>query len=232
MRPFSRTCAIVSAPLPITSRYATVRSSSTRRVPPGPFGETFTWPSPASGADPTKNIGWRAIQSRQCWSISSYSRPTPFRLASAHRRSRELLDEAREPLGLVLGHEGPAVGDLLDARVREELGQPPRVLDREEAVLGRPGDQHGAIEAGQALGRLERVAAADRPEQFGRVAPHPLVGLARADPAGGHLVRDAPLREPAVREREPAQGGGAQRLDHAVHGAGHAGEVLQRAEER
>jgi hypothetical protein len=35
------------------------------------LGETLTWPSPASGALPTKNIGWRAIQARMWSSISS-----------------------------------------------------------------------------------------------------------------------------------------------------------------
>ena len=39
-------------------------SSSTRSEPIGPFGETLTWPSPASGAVPTKNSAWRAIHSR------------------------------------------------------------------------------------------------------------------------------------------------------------------------
>ena len=62
MRPFSRTWAIVSAPLPIMSRYATVSGSSTRSVSIGPFGETLMCPSAASGALPTKNIRWAAIQ--------------------------------------------------------------------------------------------------------------------------------------------------------------------------
>ena len=43
----------------------------TARVPIGPFGETLTWPSPASGAVPTKNIAWRAIQARWCSSMRS-----------------------------------------------------------------------------------------------------------------------------------------------------------------
>ena len=55
---------MVSAPLPITSRYATVFSSSTRSEPIGPLGETLTWPSSASGAVPTKNSAWSAIHSR------------------------------------------------------------------------------------------------------------------------------------------------------------------------
>ena len=70
MRPFSRRWAIVSAPLPPMSRYATRWGLSTRREPIGPFGETFTWPSPASGAVATKNIDWRPTQSRR-WSVIS-----------------------------------------------------------------------------------------------------------------------------------------------------------------
>src|SRR4051794_3054339 len=70
IRPFSRRWAIVSAPLPWTSRYATVCGSSTAKEPIGPFGETLTWPSASSGADATKNSDCRAIQSRW-WSVSS-----------------------------------------------------------------------------------------------------------------------------------------------------------------
>ena len=42
IRPFSRRCAAVSAPLPTWSSYSTVRSSTIRSVPIGPFGETLT----------------------------------------------------------------------------------------------------------------------------------------------------------------------------------------------
>ena len=62
IRPFCRRCAMVSAPLPVRSRYATVSGSSTAKVSRYPFGDTFTWPpTPASsrqGAVATKNIGW------------------------------------------------------------------------------------------------------------------------------------------------------------------------------
>ncbi len=71
MRPFSRMCAIVSAPLPIRSRYATVWSSSTRSVPIGPLGDKFTCPSPLSGAVATKYSSRRAIHSRSDSSIAS-----------------------------------------------------------------------------------------------------------------------------------------------------------------
>src|SRR5918996_6658469 len=66
------------------SRYATVLGPSTRSDPIGPFGETLTWPSAASGALPTKYIGWLAIHVARRSSIVSYSRaiagvraPTP-----------------------------------------------------------------------------------------------------------------------------------------------------------
>src|SRR3954469_25633775 len=205
MRPFSRTWAIVSAPLPITSRYATVRSSSTRRVPPGPFGEMLTRPSSASGALPTKNIGCRPIQSRQCWSISSYSRPMPLRLASGQLGSGELGDELGQPLGLVLGDERPAVGDLLDAGIREQLREPARVLHREEAVLRGPREQHRPVERVEPLGGRERVALVHALEQLRGVVPHALVRLARLQPAGGHVVGNAVLREPAERKRQAAE---------------------------
>ena len=39
--------------------------------PIGPFGETLTWPSPSSGALPTKNIACRAIHSRWCSEMPS-----------------------------------------------------------------------------------------------------------------------------------------------------------------
>src|SRR3954447_27079302 len=79
MRPFSRRCATVSAPLPLRSRYATRSSPSTRSVPIGPFGETFTRPSAASGAVPTKNIGCAAIHAAIRSSIDSNVRATALR---------------------------------------------------------------------------------------------------------------------------------------------------------
>src|SRR5437879_1757937 len=51
IRPFSRACAIVSAPLPTKSRYPTSLGPRTRNQRRSPFGDTFTWPSSASGAD-------------------------------------------------------------------------------------------------------------------------------------------------------------------------------------
>ena len=42
MRAFSRTCATVSIPLPVRSRYATRCSPSTTNVPSRPLGDTLT----------------------------------------------------------------------------------------------------------------------------------------------------------------------------------------------
>ena len=74
-RPFSRRWAAVSAPLPTWSTYSTVRPSTIRSVPIGPFGETFTWP-PSLGAVATKNSRCRPIQAASFSSISSKSFPT------------------------------------------------------------------------------------------------------------------------------------------------------------
>src|SRR5437763_195925 len=61
MRPLSRRCATVSAPLPTWSSYSIVCSSTIRNEPIGPFGETLTRP-PWAGAVATKNRRCRPIQ--------------------------------------------------------------------------------------------------------------------------------------------------------------------------
>ena len=59
MRPFpgSLRCAIVSAPLPVRSRKATVVASRIANSPLLLFGEQLTWPSALRGADETKKTG-------------------------------------------------------------------------------------------------------------------------------------------------------------------------------
>jgi len=57
IRPFSRRWAMVSTPLPVWSRYATVRSSTTTNSSRLPLGEQFTRPSPERGAVATKKTG-------------------------------------------------------------------------------------------------------------------------------------------------------------------------------
>ena len=49
---------MVSTPLPVWSRYATVRSSTTTNSSRFPLGEQFTKPSAESGAVDTKKTGW------------------------------------------------------------------------------------------------------------------------------------------------------------------------------
>src|SRR5215212_12158823 len=65
----------------------------------------------------------------------------------------EASDQLGELLGLVLRGESVSVVDPLQARVRQELGELVRVLPRKEPVLTRPGDQHGAVELAESLGR-------------------------------------------------------------------------------
>jgi hypothetical protein len=48
-----------------------VCASTTRNVPPVPFGERLTSPSAASGAVATKNIGCRSIQAAMSASMPS-----------------------------------------------------------------------------------------------------------------------------------------------------------------
>src|SRR5689334_24342620 len=75
IRPFSRRWAIVSAPLPTTSRYATVCGSRIRRLSIGPFGETLTCPSSPLGEVPTKNIRCRPIHAASLSSMASKTLP-------------------------------------------------------------------------------------------------------------------------------------------------------------
>ena len=70
MRPFSCKCAMVSAPLPVRSKYATVCESSTRKVS-YPFGEILTDPDSDKGEVPTKKIFCRPIHSASSVEISS-----------------------------------------------------------------------------------------------------------------------------------------------------------------
>src|SRR3712207_5544074 len=122
MRPFSRRWAIVSAPLPTPSRYASVDSSRTRSVPIGPLGDTFTWPSQSSGAVPTKNNCCAAIHARWCASMPSKTfamsgRPAPALALGEVDDERDAL----EPVALaqavlhevgVVAREALAVVDL------------------------------------------------------------------------------------------------------------------------
>src|SRR5688500_11410698 len=65
IRPFSDTCADVSLPLPVRSRYATLFGESTRKAS-RPLGETFTWPCAVSGAEATKNSGCASMNACSC----------------------------------------------------------------------------------------------------------------------------------------------------------------------
>ena len=69
IRPFSATCAIVSAPLPVRSSQATVCSSRMLRES-RPRGETLTMPSADSGAVATKKTCCSAIHAARSESIA------------------------------------------------------------------------------------------------------------------------------------------------------------------
>ena len=72
---------------------------------------------------------------------------------------------------LVDRNEGVAVLDPLEPAVRERGRQALRVREREHAVVGRPGDEHGLVEAAEPRRRLERVAARDPAQDARQVAP-------------------------------------------------------------
>src|ERR1700685_210278 len=80
IRPFSRRCAMVSTPLPVWSRKATVRSSRTANSSRLPLGEQFTEPCGSSGAVDTKNTGWSDIHAD---SVST----TPLYVLATHALS-------------------------------------------------------------------------------------------------------------------------------------------------
>ena len=62
---------MVSTPLPVWSRKATVRSFRTANSSRLPLGEQFTEPSGLSGAVATKKTGWSDNHSDSVWSIPS-----------------------------------------------------------------------------------------------------------------------------------------------------------------
>ena len=69
----------------------------------------------------------------------------------------ECRDELREAVGLILGHKGAAVVDDLEPRPGKARGETAGEGEREEAVVARPGEQDGAIEARKAARGLEGV---------------------------------------------------------------------------
>ena len=100
IRPLSRRCAMVSAPLPTESRYATSRGPSTRSAS-RPLGDRLTCPPGPDGAVATKNIGWRSMKARKSRVISLCS----FPIGSRYSRG---LGAGNWGLGLGLGASAPA----------------------------------------------------------------------------------------------------------------------------
>lgn len=71
MRPFSRTCEMVSQPDPVESIYATWFGPKNARQESGkPFGERLTC-RPRRGAEATKKTLWRRAQSRRSSEMDS-----------------------------------------------------------------------------------------------------------------------------------------------------------------
>ena len=71
-RPFCTTCAAVSMPLPVRSRYATRVGESTRNVSI-PLGERLTWPLLSDGAVATKKTCCASTNARCSGLIVSYA---------------------------------------------------------------------------------------------------------------------------------------------------------------
>ena len=126
MRPFSFTCATVSIPLPVRSRYATLVGLRIRNVS-SPLGDTLTCPSAAKGADATKN---RCCACKNCASLSSMdeqTRPTlylfingflgvPRQFTKAPRLT--VLFACRCPRRLLLPRDLPGIDGFAHARHR------------------------------------------------------------------------------------------------------------------
>src|SRR3954453_21386316 len=190
MRPFSRRGAPVSGPLPLRSRYATRSSPSTRSVPIGPFGETFTRPSAASGAVPTKNIGCAAIHAAIRSSIASNVRATALRdLAGGVELARHARERPVEQFGdLRVGREREralagldAVADAIRARERVRVARPRvRVLRAD----------HGRLLAGRDL-----AAEVARQGVGEREVEQPLDARHDRPPADERLDRPGPVAE-------------------------------------
>src|SRR5215211_3802277 len=186
MRPFSRRCAMVSAPLPITSRYATVCGSRMRRLSIGPFGDTLTWPSAPLGAVPTKNMRWRPIQAASLPSMPGKTLPIApilrvgqhvprhgLRLAAGdveHLDAGQLAHPGELPLGVVarapLNRLDVAGEQLVEA---ERLARGVRGAGRVGGadLVERAGADH-LVDTGVDA-RIERLALHHEPDEPSRV---------------------------------------------------------------
>ena len=135
-------------------------------------------------------------------------RPRPSAPAAARlvRRPRS----ARQAPGLVLGDEGRAVGDRLQARVGDRRRETLGVRELEEAVLRRPCDQGRGLKCSSRAPRrsVSRLAIALR--SFAASRRTPRWTEERPQPAIGDLVGDRPLGRPR-RRRSAAGAGGACR---------------------
>jgi hypothetical protein len=137
-----------------------------------------------------------------------------------------------ERLGLVLGRERVAVGDHLEPRARHPRQEPPGEAEREEAVVGAPGQedrQPRPLEhLRRALGLLVRRGAQEAPQvvlhalvaQGGQVEVDDVVGepVLGQPPEGQRRLVDRPHAQQATQDLE--RPGQLQRGDRRLEDLG------------
>src|SRR5207248_10322510 len=96
--------------------------------------------------------------------------------------ARERGDQLIRARRLVDWHERVAVLDQLQSGIRELPRETLAVAQLEEAIFGRPGDQHRLGELAESLGGLQGVALGDPLEHRGYFAADLTVGERRRDP--------------------------------------------------
>ena len=182
MRPFSRACAIVSAPLPTKSRYATSVGPRIRNQRRSPFGDTLTCPSVGERRrrDEEEMLpldpGGRAAR-------RSPSRPSP-----RPERNLRRMDRA---VKVACAQVEPVVLDL------------ERTLDRLEEARGRSGAERRRARRlpGDVRPRLPVVALGEGVRRLAERRREADVRAARAELGRRRLARRAPAR----RRREGAR---------------------------
>ena len=107
--------------------------------------------------------------------------------------------------------------------------QPFRVLDREELVARRPGEQERQLGAAQLLGRLQRVALVHPGRDLLGVVLDAGVVQPRRHPGGDQLVRDLGLGERL--EGGAGEGADAERRREHGHAARQLGQRRHRLED-
>ena len=142
---------------------------------------------------------------------------------AADRRggARQVLDELRAALRLGLWRERACALDPLEPRVRDQRGEPLGVLTREELVIRRPRDQRRLVPGRELRRCVERVDGVEPAEHAADVAAD-IAACQHGQDVGVLGVRvDRLVREPAERDREPAQRAEAEPAERHRDHAGH-----------